>query len=175
MLRMRRYAIGVAAALLLAQPVVSPVGATAPQYTIEDLGTIDGLVPTVTGVNAAGQVSGFVFTSTGSRAVRFVDPGGWSVRARSRVAAERRTGHQRLRRSDRLRRHVRRRLARLSLHRDDRSARVHPADGHRLLHGGHGINASGEVTGYGDTGDPEEGTRSFRALRRDFRRRSCRA
>ena len=32
----------------------------------------------VTGVNAAGQVSGFVFTSTGSRAVRFVDPGGWS-------------------------------------------------------------------------------------------------
>ena len=80
MLRMRRYAIGVAAVLLLAQPVVSPLGATAPQYTIEDLGTIDGLVPTVTGVNVAGQVSGFVVDpATGnSRAVKFSEPGAWS-------------------------------------------------------------------------------------------------
>ncbi len=79
MLRMRRYATGLAAVLLLAQPVaLAPVGANAPTYTIEDLGTVDGLVPTVTGINASGQVSGFVFTSTGSRAVRFVDPGGWS-------------------------------------------------------------------------------------------------
>ena len=138
MLRMRRYATGLAAVLLLAQPVaLAPVGANAPTYTIEDLGTVDGLVPTVTGINASGQVSGFVFTSTGSRAVRFVDPGGWSVRARARVAAQRRARYQRLRRSDGLCRHVRWRLARLSLHRDDRSARVHPADGHRLVHRGH--------------------------------------
>ena len=81
MLRMRRFAIVSRQPCCSHTPVLSRVGATAPQYTIEDLGTIDGLVPSVTGVNAAGQVSGFVFTSTGSRAVRFVDPGGWSYSA----------------------------------------------------------------------------------------------
>ena len=36
-------------------------------------------MPTVTGVNAAGQVSGFVIDADGnSRAVRFLEPGGWS-------------------------------------------------------------------------------------------------
>ena len=126
MLRMRRYATGLAAVLLLAQPVaLAPIGANAPTYTIEDLGTMNGLVPTVTGVNASGQVSGFVIDQHGQPGGPFRRSGRLVVRARTRVAAERRSGHQHLRRSDRLCRHVRRRLARLSLHRDDRRARFH--------------------------------------------------
>ena len=80
MLRMRRYATGLAAVLLLAQPALAPVGADAPLYTIEDLGTLNGLVPAVTGVNAAGDVSGYVIDENGtSRAVHFTEPGGWSL------------------------------------------------------------------------------------------------
>ena len=78
MLRMRRYAFaGLTACLLLLQSVLRPVGADAPLYTIQDLGTIDGRVPMVTGVNASGEVSGFVSGDAGPRAVRFRD-GAWS-------------------------------------------------------------------------------------------------
>src|SRR4051794_21401817 len=73
MLRMRRLALaGLTAVLLLAHPAMGPVGADAPLYTVEDLGTIGGFVPTVTGINASGQVSGFVGTGPDSRAVRFM-------------------------------------------------------------------------------------------------------
>jgi len=70
---MRRLALaGLTAVLLLAHPAMGPVGADAPLYTVEDLGTIGGFVPTVTGINASGQVSGFVGTGPDSRAVRFM-------------------------------------------------------------------------------------------------------
>ena len=47
--------------LLVAAPAVSFPGTGYPGYQVEDLGTTsDGLVPTVTGINASGQVSGYV-------------------------------------------------------------------------------------------------------------------
>ena len=63
--------------LLVAAPAVSTLGSGSPSYEIEDLGaTSDGLVPTVTGINASGQVSGYVNTR-GLRAVRYTNgPGG---------------------------------------------------------------------------------------------------
>ena len=49
-----------AAPRTIATPASVPAGyslkADAPVYTVEDLGAIDGLVPTVTGMNAAGDV-----------------------------------------------------------------------------------------------------------------------
>jgi hypothetical protein len=51
--------------------------ASGPAYTVEDLGTIDGLVPTVTGINASGQVTGFTRSGSIRRAVRFTDGPGW--------------------------------------------------------------------------------------------------
>jgi probable HAF family extracellular repeat protein len=46
-------------------------------YTMEDLGTTsDGLVPVVTGMNASGQVSGYV-NGGSARAVRFTNGVGW--------------------------------------------------------------------------------------------------
>ena len=163
MLRMRRFAIGVATALLLAHPVLSPVGATAPQYTIEDLGTIDGLVPSVTGINAAGQVSGFVFTSTGSRAVRLVDSGGWSyVPGLESLPSD----AQDINVYGDLTGYVVTSAGDLRAYRYTATTGVldfiQPM-GTGSYTVGTAINASGEVTGYGDTGDPEEGTRSFRA------------
>jgi probable HAF family extracellular repeat protein len=77
MLRVRRYALVGVTALIALLPALRPIGADAPTYTIEDLGTIDGLVPTPTGVNASGDVSGFVSGPAGPRAVRFRD-GAWS-------------------------------------------------------------------------------------------------
>jgi probable HAF family extracellular repeat protein len=74
---MRRYALATLTAGLLLVPVLGPVGADAPLYKIEDLGTIDGFVPTITGVNASGDVSGFVSGNAGPRAVRY-RAGHWS-------------------------------------------------------------------------------------------------
>jgi probable HAF family extracellular repeat protein len=80
MLRMRRYAIsGLAAMLLLANHGMGRVGAEAPLYTVEDLGTFNGLVPTVTGINASGQVSGYAGLGADSRAVRLMGSDGWTV------------------------------------------------------------------------------------------------
>src|SRR5437762_13637902 len=78
MLRMRRNALVALTALLaLGLPALRPLGADAPTYTILDLGTVEGRIPTPTGVNATGQVSGYVSTDAGPRAVRFSD-GAWS-------------------------------------------------------------------------------------------------
>jgi probable HAF family extracellular repeat protein len=161
---MRRYATGLAAVLLLAQPVLAPVGADAPLYTIEDLGTIGGLVPTVTGVNASGQVSGFVIDTAGnSRAVRYSDPGGWSyVPGLESLASDTQdinafgdvTGYVV--------------TAEGSLRAYRYTATTGVLDLIAPMNGGSytmgvGINASGEVTGFGDTSNPADGTRSFRA------------
>lgn len=64
--------------LLLVVPAGSSLRADATHYTVEDLGTIDGLVPTVTGMNASGQVSGYISRPDGLRAVRFTDGIGWT-------------------------------------------------------------------------------------------------
>ena len=68
---MRRYTFAVAAVLLVLFPWRQATLADAPRYSIENLGTLGGLVPTVTGVNASGQVSGYVTGAEGQRAVRY--------------------------------------------------------------------------------------------------------
>lgn len=66
-----------AAAVLFVLPSMNRVGAQAPLYTVQDLGTIDGAVPNVTGINASGEVSGYAIVAGRQRAVRFRDEA-WS-------------------------------------------------------------------------------------------------
>jgi probable HAF family extracellular repeat protein len=67
-----------AALLIFVLPTTNRVSAEAPLYTVQDLGTLNGLVPSVTGVNASGEVSGYVSDpNTGTHAARFRD-GKWS-------------------------------------------------------------------------------------------------
>ena len=73
---MKRNTLAVVAALLVAVPSWHTVRADAPHYTVQNLGTFKGLVPTITGINASGQVVGYVSTF-GSMAVRYTDSGGW--------------------------------------------------------------------------------------------------
>jgi uncharacterized membrane protein len=73
---MRRYTFAVAAVLLVLFPWRQATLADAPRYSITNLGTLDDLVPTVTGVNASGQVSGYVSGPAGLRAVRYTN-GAW--------------------------------------------------------------------------------------------------
>jgi probable HAF family extracellular repeat protein len=75
---MKRYTLAAVAVLLVLVPWHQALRADLVPYTIEDLGTLGGLVPTITGVNAAGQVSGYVDLPSGSRAVRFTDGVGWA-------------------------------------------------------------------------------------------------
>jgi probable HAF family extracellular repeat protein len=65
------------AALLVIVPTVYSLRAAGPVYTVEDLGALDGLVPTITGMNVAGQLSGHVSGPSGSRAVWF-NNGAWN-------------------------------------------------------------------------------------------------
>lgn len=75
----RRVFAALLALLLVSAPALHSLPAALPVYQVEDLGTTaDGLVPTVTGVNAAGQVSGYVSTPAGLRAVRFASGLGWA-------------------------------------------------------------------------------------------------
>lgn len=75
----RRVFAASLAVLLVTAPAGYSLRADAPVYLVEDLGTIDGLVPTVTGMNASGQVSGYVSHADGGfRAVRFTDGFGWT-------------------------------------------------------------------------------------------------
>ena len=75
---MKRSTLAAVTALLLLFPWQSAVRADAVSYTVDNLGMIDGLVPAVTGINASGQVSGYVNASSGSRAVRYTDGVGWT-------------------------------------------------------------------------------------------------
>ena len=78
---MRRHALaGLTAALLLMRPAHITLGADTAPYTIVDLGTINGAVPVVTGINASGQGSGYVADADGNtHAVRYSAPGGWTL------------------------------------------------------------------------------------------------
>jgi len=71
---MKRCIFAVFALLLAAIPSVKSQGAATPRYTVEDLGNFGGQVPTVTGINESGQVSGVV---GGNRAVRYTPGVGW--------------------------------------------------------------------------------------------------
>jgi len=161
---MRRYATGLAAVLLLAQPALAPVGADAPSYTIEDLGTINGLVPAVTGVNAAGDVSGYVIDANGtSRAVYFTEPGGWSFVPGLETALA--SDAQDINVHGDLTGYVVTNTGNLRAYRYTATTGVvqliEPLAGGSYTMG-FGINASGEVAGIGDTSDAP-GTSSFRA------------
>src|SRR5258708_33564717 len=75
----RRVFAATLGVLLLTVPTHHSLQASAPGYTVEDLGTtVDGFVPTVTGMNAAGQASGYVSRPEGFRAVRFTNGVGWT-------------------------------------------------------------------------------------------------
>jgi hypothetical protein len=77
---MKRHVFAAAfGALLVVLPVREALRADAALYTVEDLGLIEGFAPTVTGINASGQVSGYVIGASGmARAVRYTDGSGWT-------------------------------------------------------------------------------------------------
>lgn len=62
--------------LLFLAPVSISLHADGTRYVVENLGTIDGLVPVITGMNASGQISGYIANDAGLRAVRF-SGGAW--------------------------------------------------------------------------------------------------
>ena len=67
---MKRCTYLVIAVLLVCVPWRQSVRADAAHYTIENLGLVDGtLVPTITGINASGQVAGYVTAPAGLRPV----------------------------------------------------------------------------------------------------------
>src|SRR5687768_16613519 len=75
----RRVLAALVAILVTTGPAVHSGGPAASLvYQVEDLGTTsDGFVPKITGINASGQVSGYVSRPGGSRAVRFTEGAGW--------------------------------------------------------------------------------------------------
>ena len=80
---MKRWAFAAIAVLFMLLPMRQALRADQVQYTVEDLGTIDGLVPTITGINASGQVSGFITLpgvpeGANFRAVRYTNGLGWT-------------------------------------------------------------------------------------------------
>ena len=74
---MRRYTFAVMAIVVALVCWRQPLGAESALYSVENLGTLGGLVPTVTGINASGQVSGYVNGPDGARAVRYTNGQGW--------------------------------------------------------------------------------------------------
>jgi len=59
---MQRYTLAAVAVLLVLFPAQRALQADQTLYTIQDLGqTADGRTPTVTGLNAKGQLSGYVW------------------------------------------------------------------------------------------------------------------
>jgi hypothetical protein len=75
----RRVFVAVAIFLATSPALYSWGSGTPVTYQVEDLGkTADGFVPTVTGINASGQVSGYVNRSGSLRAVRFTAGAGWT-------------------------------------------------------------------------------------------------
>jgi probable HAF family extracellular repeat protein len=75
---MKRYALVVLTALLALIPGHAGVRADAPLYTVENLNSFGGLVPTITGINASGEVVGNVSTN-GSQAVRYTVGPNWEA------------------------------------------------------------------------------------------------
>ena len=76
---MNRRVFALLLTALLTVPTAYSLRADGPVYTIEDLGTIDGLVPTITGMNASGEASGYVDAPDGSQhAVRYLNGSGWA-------------------------------------------------------------------------------------------------
>ena len=71
---MKRCVFAVIAILLAGVPVLKSQAPGAPHYTVENLGDFGGQVPTITGINAAGQMSGVV---NGDHAVRYTPGVGW--------------------------------------------------------------------------------------------------
>lgn len=77
MKRRHGVAVTLGIALITWLPTGRSVQASAPtSYTVTNLGSIDGIVPTITGLNASGQLSGYASTSSGPRAV-FYAGGTW--------------------------------------------------------------------------------------------------
>ena len=76
---MKRYTLAAVVALLVLVPWHEAVRATPPLYTVENLGTFAGLVPTITGINASGQVVGNVAGAAGSQAIRYTNGLGWQA------------------------------------------------------------------------------------------------
>lgn len=75
---MQRHVFAAAVgALLLVLPVRQALRADAALYTVEDLGLLNGMAPTVTGMNASGQLSGYVTGAGLPRAVRYTAETGW--------------------------------------------------------------------------------------------------
>lgn len=76
---MKRFTLWAVAALLVLVPWHETVRATAPLYTVQNLGNFGGVVPTITGINASGQVVGYVNNDSGMHAVRYTDGLGWQA------------------------------------------------------------------------------------------------
>lgn len=85
-MRRQPFVLTLGILLVFVAPASRAVLADTPTaYTITDLGTIydpvamTAVVPTITGVNAAGQISGFADLSAGRRAVRYDNGTGWHL------------------------------------------------------------------------------------------------
>jgi len=76
---MKRYTFAAVTALLVLMPWQRAVRAEPPMYTVKNLGSFGGLVPTITGVNKSGDVVGFVDNEFGSQAVRYRTGEGWKL------------------------------------------------------------------------------------------------
>ena len=72
---MKRCIFAVVAFFLAGVPSLRSQGTEPPRYTIENLGSFGGQVPTITGINASGQLSGAV--NGGGHAVRYTPGIGW--------------------------------------------------------------------------------------------------
>ena len=73
---MKRYTLAAVAALLVLVPWHETVRAGAPLYSVQNLGSFNGVVPTISGINASGQVIGNV---NGAQAVRYTPGQGWAA------------------------------------------------------------------------------------------------
>src|SRR5687768_9284838 len=77
---MKRHVFAVVVAVLfVVLPAKDIIRASTSSYTVEDLGTFEGIVPTITGMNASGQVSGWTRSGTIRRAVRYTNDLGWQA------------------------------------------------------------------------------------------------
>jgi probable HAF family extracellular repeat protein len=76
---MRRLLFAVAVCTGVLGTAGPSVLASGSSYTIKNLGTISGIVPHITDLNASGSASGWYHSAAGDRAVRYTDAAGWVV------------------------------------------------------------------------------------------------